>query len=119
MNNPLTDIKQPLRRSMYNVVSALAAAIDRDAPMSLALVFARIAASGPAGVFQSAVQRELGLTPSSMSRAVLNLSDVHHSKTKPGLGLISRFMDSACDGRQHILKLTDKGRELAAKATEP
>jgi DNA-binding MarR family transcriptional regulator len=48
-----------------------------------------------------------------MTRALQTLSDGHHTKAKPGLGLISRQMDFAHDGRQHILKLTDKGRQLA------
>ncbi len=85
-------------RTVYEIVSTLATAIDRDAPITLMLVFSRVAASGPAGVFQNAVQRELGLTPATMSRAVLTLSEMHYSKSKPGLGLITRSMNSAKDG---------------------
>ena len=100
-------------RSAYRLMSALASSIDRDSPITIALVFSRVAAAGPSGVFQATVQRELGLTAASMTRALQTLSDGHHSKAKPGLGLISRQMDFAGDGRQHILQLTDKGRTLA------
>jgi DNA-binding MarR family transcriptional regulator len=97
----------------YNLISTLADSIDRDSPLTIALVFSRVAASGPAGIFQATVQRELGLTAASMTRALQTLSDGHHTKAKPGLELITRQMDFARDGRQHILKLTAKGRELA------
>jgi DNA-binding MarR family transcriptional regulator len=100
-------------RSAYRLISALADSIDRDSPLTIALVFSRIAAAGPSGVFQATVQRELGLTAASMTRSLQTLSDGHHTKAKPGLGLISRQMDFARDGRQHILQLTDKGRQLA------
>jgi DNA-binding MarR family transcriptional regulator len=101
-------------RSAYRLVSALAHSIDREMPITIALVFSRVAAAGPSGIFQNTVQRELGLTPTSMTRAIQTLSEGHHSKAKPGLGLISRCWDFAKDGRQHILMLTQKGQELAA-----
>jgi DNA-binding MarR family transcriptional regulator len=97
----------------YKLISVLADEIDRDSPITIALVFSRIAAAGPAGIFQNQVQRELGLTATSMTRALQTLSDGHHTKAKPGLGLISRQMDFARDGRHHILQLTPKGKELA------
>ena len=98
-------------RSAYRLMSALAGYIDRDSPLTIALVFSRVAAAGPSGIFQAAVQRELGLTSACMSRAVQSLSDVTHGKC--GLDLIYRSMDFARDGRSHILQLTAKGRELA------
>lgn len=105
-----------MNNAAYKLVSALASEIDRDSPLTLSLVFTRIAAAGPAGIFQNTVQRELGLTSACMSRAVQSLSDV--TKGKQGLDLIYRSMDFARDGRQHILQLTTKGRELAAKAIQ-
>jgi len=98
-------------RSAYRLISALATKIDRDSPLTLCLVFSRIAAAGAAGVFQNQVQKELGLTSACMSRAVQSLSDVTNGKC--GLDLICRSMDFARDGRSHILQLTDKGRALA------
>jgi DNA-binding MarR family transcriptional regulator len=109
--NSTTD--KSMERSAYRLISAFATEIDRDSPITLCLVFARVAAAGPSGIFQAAVQRELGLSAMSITRAVQTLSDVHYSKKKPGLGLISRNMDFATDARQHILQLTDKGRALA------
>jgi DNA-binding MarR family transcriptional regulator len=111
MNTSPTDRSQ--ERSCYKLVSALANSIDREMPITIALVFSRVAAAGPSGIFQATVQRELGLTATSMTRAIQTLSEGHHTKAKPGLGLISRNMDFAVDGRQHILQLTEKGRELA------
>jgi DNA-binding MarR family transcriptional regulator len=106
-----TTTNRTAERSAYRLLSVLAAEIDRDSPLTLSLVFARVAAAGPSGIFQAAVQRELGLTSACMSRAVKSLSDV--TKSKHGLGLINRSMDFARDGRAHILQLTAKGRELA------
>jgi DNA-binding MarR family transcriptional regulator len=100
---------------VFETISALTNTISRESPLTIALVFSRIAAAGPAGIFQNQVQRELDLTPATMTRALQALSE---GKTKPGLGLISREMDFARDGRQHLLKLTPKGRELANSAEE-
>jgi len=106
-------LNRDYQRSVFEVISALSTGINRDSPITLALVFSRIASAGPAGVFQNQVQRELELTAATMTRALQTLSE---GKWKPGLGLISREMDFARDGRQHVLKLTPKGRELANSA---
>jgi DNA-binding MarR family transcriptional regulator len=109
--NAATDRSKEI--SAYRLISALADSIDRDSPITIALVFSRVAAAGPSGIFQATVQKELRLTAASMTRAVQTLSDLHYTKAKPGLGLISREMDFARDGRTHVLQLTAKGRELA------
>jgi DNA-binding MarR family transcriptional regulator len=86
--------------NLFRSVAEIAGAIGRDSTMTTALVFTRVANSGSSGMLQATVQRELGIPPAVLTRAVQTLSK---------LGLISRGIDSA-DGRHHVLRLTDKGR---------
>jgi DNA-binding MarR family transcriptional regulator len=98
---------------VFKLVAELTAAIGRDSPMTLALVFARVAVSGSEGVLQATVERELKLPPAVLTRSVQTLSGLHYGKNKPGLDLISRSIDDA-DCRHRILRLTAKGQSLQA-----
>jgi DNA-binding MarR family transcriptional regulator len=100
----------------FKLVQDLTAAIGRDSPLTLALVFARIAIAGPEGVLQATVERELKLPSAVLTRSVQTLSGLHYGKNKPGLGLITRTIDSA-DGRHRILWLTEKGRAVLTPVT--
>jgi DNA-binding MarR family transcriptional regulator len=100
---------------LFNVVRELSGVIDREFPITVALVFLRVAEAGPEGVLQATVMRELRLPESVLTRIVQSLSD--GKQLKPGLGLITRAIDSA-DGRHRILRVTTKGEALA-RAAEP
>jgi DNA-binding MarR family transcriptional regulator len=97
--------------TIFKAIAALAAAIGRDYPITLALVFSRVAAAGDSGVLQATVQRELDLAPAVLTRSVQTLSHLHFAKAKPGLGLIERTIDRS-DQRHKTLRLTDKGKSL-------
>jgi DNA-binding MarR family transcriptional regulator len=103
--------------SIFRLMKELSACIGQDLPMTIALVFSRIAAAGTEGVLQATVQRELALSGAAMSRSVQTLSVLHWEKTLPGLDLIARSFDSR-DCRQRVLRLTAKGEALVAKVTE-
>jgi DNA-binding MarR family transcriptional regulator len=93
---------------IFKLVQDLTAAIGRDSPLTLALVFARVAIAGPEGVLQATVERELKLPSAVLTRAVQTLSGLHYGKNKPGLDLITRTIDNA-DGRHRVLRLTERG----------
>lgn len=96
---------------IYRLVTELTAAIGRDSPLTLALVFSRVAVAGSEGILQATVQRELNLSPAVLTRSVQTLSGLHYGKNKPGLDLIARTIDTA-DCRHHVLRLTEKGRAI-------
>lgn len=102
---------------MFRFMKAITEGIDRDFPITLALIFSRVAAAGDAGVLQATVQRELDLPPAVLTRSVQTLSASHFAKQREGLGLIARTIDSA-DGRHRTLRLTAKGDALAASASK-
>jgi DNA-binding MarR family transcriptional regulator len=102
--------------TLLRVITVIAEAVGRDSSLTLALVFARVAAAGPSGVLQVTVQRELGLTDSVLTRSVQTLSNLHYGKQRAGLDLIYREIDSA-DCRHRILRATPKGVELVTRAT--
>ena len=101
--------------ALWAVLSTLAEYIDRDSPITLLLVFGRIAAAGPTGVLQATVQRELGLPDSVLTRAVKALSGGNTAKGRSGYGLITQTLDYA-DTRHRVLRITDKGAELLQRA---
>jgi DNA-binding MarR family transcriptional regulator len=92
-------------------MAELTTVIGRDSPLTLALVFTRVAIAGPEGVLQATVERELKLPSAVLTRSVQTLSGLHYGKSKPGLDLITRTIDSA-DCRHRILRLTEKGRAI-------
>jgi DNA-binding MarR family transcriptional regulator len=97
------------RAAIFKTVAEIAGAIGRDSTMTTALVFTRVANAGSEGTLQATVQRELGIPPAVLTRAVQTLS---------GRGLISRGIDSS-DGRHHILRLTDNGRAALGPPPSP
>lgn len=96
------------RSAAFKLMTELTAVIGRDSPLTLALVFTRVAIAGPEGVLQATVERELKLPSAVLTRSVQTLSGLHYGKNKPGLDLITRTIDDA-DGRHRILRLTAKG----------
>jgi DNA-binding MarR family transcriptional regulator len=101
-------------QAMLRFMQALTAGIGRDLPLTIALVFSRIAAAGDSGVLQATVQRELDLSPAGLTRSVQTLSSLHYGKARDGLGLIARTIDGP-DRRHKTLRLTAKGEELQAR----
>lgn len=101
------------RCSIFKLVAEITEAIGRDSPLTLALVFTRVAMAGPEGVLQATVERELKLPSAVLTRSVQTLSGLHYGKNKPGLGLIARTIDNA-DCRHRILRVTEKGQSLQA-----
>jgi len=101
--------------SFYRLLKILTTDMDRDLPITIPFVFARIAAS-PAGIDQKELMEELGIGSSGMSRTVQTLAEVHYAKGKPGLGLIERKMD-LMDNRRRMLHLTLQGERLMSKIT--
>ena len=100
--------------SMYRALTTLADEIDRDLPITMLLVFARVAMAGDEGIDQMEVKDEIKASSGGMSRTVQTLGDVHYLKDKPGLQLITRAFDLR-DNRRRLLKLTPKGERLWAK----
>lgn len=100
-----------------NLIKAIADEMDRDLPITLPLVFLRVAQAGTAGVDQGQVQNELKLGSSSMSRTIQTLGKIHYLKERAGLDLVERSFDIA-DNRRRILKLTPKGERFLAKLTK-
>jgi len=100
-------------KSIYRQLKVIASEIDRDLPITIALVFVAIA-KHPNGVDQKELMDELGIGSSGMSRSVQTLADIHYSKGKPGLGLIERKMD-LMDNRRRMLHLTFQGERLMSK----
>jgi DNA-binding MarR family transcriptional regulator len=93
--------------TLLKVMQVLADEMDRDLPLTSALVFARVAKAGGEGIDQGRVQDELKMSSST-------IGEVHYLKSKPGLGLVDRLMDTT-DNHKRILKLSAKGEKLAAK----
>lgn len=99
--------------SLFKIMDRLTGVIHRDRPLTLALVFSRVAASGPSGVLMTSVQRDLRLTPAQMTRTVQTLSTLHYRKKTPGLDLLEVSNDTG-NARYRLLRLTNKGAELHA-----
>ena len=87
---------------LFRTVSALAAGLNRESSITVALVFGRVASAGETGLLQATVQREFNLAPAVVTKTV---------QTLVTLELISRSIDDA-DSRHRILRLTEKGRVL-------
>jgi len=96
----------------------LTAQLDRDSPITVALVYARVAVAGPQGVLQATLARELKLPESVVTRAVQALSRGNPANQRPGLELIAQTFDSA-DSRHRVLRLTEKGIALALSLEAP
>jgi DNA-binding MarR family transcriptional regulator len=92
---------------LFNALSTLAKALNQNSPITTALVLAKIAQAGTAGVFRSTVQRELDIPPAVLTRTIQALVDK---------GLVSRSIDNA-DLRHRILTLTEGGQSLVDHVT--
>jgi DNA-binding MarR family transcriptional regulator len=99
--------------ALLKTMTTLSGAIHRDYPLTLALIFSRVAASGPAGVLMSSVQRDLMLTSAQLTRSVQTLATLHYRKQRPGLDLLEVSND-ATSAQYRLLRLTPKGAELHA-----
>jgi DNA-binding MarR family transcriptional regulator len=94
--------------TVYKTVATLAARIGRNSPFTVALVFARVASAGGAGLLQATVQREFNLAPAVVTKIV---------QTLVALDLISRWIETG-DSRYRVLRLTEKGRALVESISE-
>lgn len=101
----------------WRVLQALAAELDRDAPLMQALAFARIAMEGDGGLDQSRLADELKASGAAASRTAQALSKVHYLKDRSGYGLIDIEMGNL-DRRSRVLKLNDKGRRAFARVMD-
>jgi DNA-binding MarR family transcriptional regulator len=100
--------------TLFRVMQTLADELDRDLPITYALVFARVARAGSEGIDQGKVQDELKMSSSTISRTAQGLGDIHYMKGKPGLGVIERQMNLT-DNHKRTLRLTAKGERIMAK----
>lgn len=89
-------------------------AVDPEMPSQSAALFL-YSAIYP-GCTMTDLQTNLGMTQSSCSRNVSALSEWHRLE-KPGLGLIVATPDPM-ERRRKIVRLTDKGEQLAVSLTE-
>ena len=94
--------------ALFRLTQELADILDRDAPLTQALVFLRVASAGAIGADQGRIAEDLKLPPSVASRSVQALSHVHYLKDRPGFGLIERVLDPT-DNRRRELRLTAHG----------
>ena len=101
--------------AMYRFMQTLTASIDRNLPITIALVFSRVAAAGDSGVLQATVGRELGVSGAALSRSVKTLSA--GAGCSGGAALVARSIDGP-DGRDKTLRLTEKGAALVAAMSQ-
>ena len=85
-------------------------------PIHHVLVFLVVAEASPAPVTYKAIEEQLDLTNSSVSRTLNALSDLHRSG-EPGLGLVDIQRDPG-EGRRYVARLTSRGKALARQIQE-
>lgn len=102
---------KPSAGALLRAMTELTREIDRDLPITAALVLLSVARQGSEGADQGRIQDELEMSTASISRTVQTLGDVHYLKGKEGLKLITREFDPT-DNRRRVLKLTPKGTKL-------
>jgi DNA-binding MarR family transcriptional regulator len=96
---------------LLRALTAMSEDLERDLPITAALVFLGVARHGCNGVDQGGLQEALGLSSAGISRTVQTLGKVHYLKGKEGLDLVSREMDPS-DNRRRVLRLTSRGEKL-------
>lgn len=96
---------------LFKAVQTLVTALDRDLPLSYALVFLRIAMAGKGGIDNKRVLEDTEGSSGGLSRAIQALGAVHWNKVDPGFKLIRRGF-GAEDNRLRDLTLTPKGERL-------
>lgn len=111
--------KQALAYDRYALVQLFKAiedfrAVDPEIPAQGVALFL-YSAIYP-GCTMTDLQKHLGMTQSSCSRNVSALSEWHRLE-KPGLGLVAATPDPM-ERRRKIVRLTEKGEQLAASLTE-
>ena len=88
----------------YDTISRISEAVGAAGMSHVAvLILSRVAASGEAGIFQQSVQRELELSPATMTRHLHRLVIAR---------LVIQSSDFQRDGRPSLLKLTHAGRAV-------
>lgn len=110
---PVKATGEPAVRRMARAIN-LFRAMDNTIPSQVISVFLEVAASGEE-IETRLLPDRVGLTQTSVSRAILYLSDTDwKDKNKPGLRLIVRHVGQR-DARQRVVGLTSKGRRLVGK----
>lgn len=90
--------------------------MDSDLPTQVIDVFLSIAQRDE--VYTRDLPDMVGLSQSSVNRAVTYLADAHwRDRNKPGLKLISMRIDPM-DRRQRIVQLTARGKHVATQLEE-
>lgn len=97
--------------TLLRALETLTVEIDRDLPITSALVFLAVARTGTEGCDQGRVMEELQLSSAGISRTVQTLGRTHYLKGKAGLDLVERQFDPT-DNRRRVLRLTPKGTRL-------
>lgn len=103
--------------TLYRFVQELADVLDREAPITQALAFLRVAMAGDVGIDQGKLADDLKISSAGSSRTIQALSTIHYLKDRPGYGLVERVFDPT-DNRKRELKLTAKGRRAVDKLLE-
>lgn len=98
---------------MLRALVEMTAELDRDLPITAALVFLAVGRAGKAGLDQGQMQDELELSSSTTSRTVQSLGKTHYLKGRDGLDLVEREFDKT-DNRKRVLRLTAKGERVMA-----
>lgn len=106
--------KQTTAGLVLRILSTFAHELDKDMPLSQLLAFARVAASGDAGVDQGKLMDDLSMSSAGASRTIQALSSVHYLKDRAGFDVVERVLDRQ-DNRRRFLKLTPKGDKLITK----
>ena len=75
---------------LLRALAAMSEVLERDLPITSALVFLSVARHRCNGVDQGGLQEELGLSSSGISRTVQTLGKVHYLKGKEGLDPVAR-----------------------------
>ena len=97
--------------ALLRALSEMTRELDRDLPITSALVLLSVARGGSEGVDQGRVQEALELSSAGISRTVQTLGKVHYLKGKDGLDLVDRAFDPT-DNRRRVVKLTPRGEKL-------
>jgi DNA-binding MarR family transcriptional regulator len=100
--------------SLLRLMQEMADVLDREAPLTQAIAFLRIAAAGDMGIDQGRLADDLKLSSAGASRTIQALSSIHYLKDRPGYGLVERVFDPT-DNRKRELKLTSKGEKAVEK----
>lgn len=105
---------------LLDEIDPLKLVLGSSAPLTYVVAFLKVAANGDAGIDQSDLSKQVGLSQAATIRAVQALSEWSWLKDdadlkRPGLGLVTSEADPRGDARRRVVKLTNKGWLLMGK----